>query len=443
MQKELLEFFIRFKKSLIYRDFILDLFSKSELQSLSNDDINIEDMTINNTPDDFKTYPGKLFLVANKLYFISEKSDTLKFEKATFKLSQPLLIPSDEIEITSKDIENYKGSPLKTKIGRFFSNQVLLVDNFGSVIPYVNELWDIRKIEKIMIEETINDNIKIDQIKSYINSIYYLSGFIELFTPGFSKKSLSTSKKVKQRKKELLEKYKDQLDDPNIMLKIENELIALDKDYLKGDESMKFLGPSSASFDVHRKKMFLLHGMTKAFGEDSKDFNFVESNLDEGWTKEDMPALFNDIRSGVYDRAVNTAKGGAETKFIGRMFQESKIVMDDCKTKKGIPILLTKDNIDKFYYRNIIVDGKLILLNKSNASKFINKKVLLRSFLYCTAKDGYCFTCADQRFKKLNLKHLNFLPIKITSSFLTQSMKSMHGKTIDAHTLTSLDRFLI
>ena len=446
MEKNLAKYLIRFKNSLKYRDFILDLFSKSEIKSLEANNVNLDSKTIVSVPDGFFVYPGKLFLLSGSLYFISEvdeKTNISKFEKADFKLNQPLLNPSDKMTIASKDIENCTASSLETTVGRFLANQVLLVDNFGNSIPYVNEQWNVRKIERIIAKKAIDDEVNINQIKSYLNSIYYLSGFVELFTPGFSKKSLTTSKEVKKRKKELIEKYKDKLDDPNVMLKIQNELIALDKKYLKGDESMKFLGISSRSFDVHRKKMFLLHGMVEAFGDDTKDFNFVKSNLDEGWSKEDMAALFNDVRKGIYDRAVNTAKGGTETKYLGRMFQESKIIMDDCKSKNGIPVLLTKDNIEKFYYRNIIVDGKTILLTESNASKFINKNVLLRSFLYCRAKNGYCFACADQRFKKINLKILNLLPIKISSSFLTQSMKSMHGKSIDSHTLTSFDKFLI
>jgi len=447
MDKNLLDFFIKFKKSFIYRDFVLDLFSKSVIQEFQIDEKDFEAKLIPNNKK-LNMYPGKLFVFKGNTYYlinIDNDDSNYSYEKVNFKITKPLFHPSDKFILKEGMIENYiDKKPIETTIGKFFSNQIILVDVFGDTIPYVNEKWNVRRVEKDIVNACLNDEITVQQIKEYINNIYYLSGFVELFTPGFSKKALTVSKEIIKRRNELFKIHKNELDDPNVMLAIEKELIELDKKYLKDDVSNKFLSVKSRkAFDVSRKKMYLMHGMTETFGDNTKEFNFLKSNLDNGWTKEDMPLLFNDVRKGIYDRAVNTAKGGAETKFLGRMFQESEIVMDDCKSKKGITVHLTEMNISRFFYRNIIVGDKLVLLTENNASSFLNKTVMIRSFLYCLAKGGYCYACADARFKQIGLKVLNLLPIKITSGFLMQSMKSMHGKTVDSYTIDSFDKFLI
>ena len=74
MEKNLAKYLIRFKNSLKYRDFILDLFSKSEIKSLEANNVNLDSKTIVSVPDGFFVYPGKLFLLSKSLYFISEMS---------------------------------------------------------------------------------------------------------------------------------------------------------------------------------------------------------------------------------------------------------------------------------------------------------------------------------------------------------------------------------
>ena len=173
MEKNLAKYLIRFKNSLKYRDFILDLFSKSEIKSLEANNVNLDSKTIVSVPDGFFVYPGKLFLLSGSLYFISEvdeKTNTSKFEKADFKLNQPLLNPSDKMTIASKDIENCTASSLETTVGRFLANQVLLVDNFGNSIPYVNEQWNVRKIERIIAKKAIDDDDSSNNVTVTVNT---------------------------------------------------------------------------------------------------------------------------------------------------------------------------------------------------------------------------------------------------------------------------------
>jgi hypothetical protein len=318
----------------------------------------------------------------------------------------------------------------------------VLVRSFKDVIQYINEPWNIGKLESIIAEFVIDKKITPSQVLDYIDNVHSIGGYSDFCVPALSEKAITPNKQVIARKKELLKQYENQLDNPVVMLKIENELVSLDKDLMKGDISTGFL-IDSKNYDIQRKRMFNMLGMVESFGDETIKYNFGQTDLNSGWKTSELDILANDTRRGSYNRAKSTAKGGAESKFLGRTFQESRIVEDDCGTIKGLNVLITNENAAQFINRTIIDAKKQILLTKENISSYIDKTVVVRSPMFCRSKFGYCYICMDARFKAIGIKLLNILPIQIGSNFLNSSMKSMHGRKMTMIELTNINEFLV
>lgn len=184
-------------------------------------------------------------------------------------------------------------------------------------------------------------------------------------------------------------------------------------------------------------------GLVETFGDDVKGYEFGSFNLNKGWDLKQMDIISNDIRRGSYNRAKSTALGGYESKVLGRNFQDSTIVDDDCGSKRGLKVFLNQYNIKQFYYRNLIINNELVELNENNAWDYVDKEVEIRSPMYCNSINGYCYTCMDNRFKKLNIKLFGVSTIAIGSIFVTMSLKAVHGTKVDMYEMKDLNDLLI
>ncbi len=414
-----LDLILKYPDLLMRRDFIVDAFSESVLQTEA---------------EVKERYTGKIIIEGKVIkVIIDDEVQPLSAGKA------PFLAFEDKIKVPEGVVVNAKGS-ITTTIGRLLINHYLLSIPFGDVIPYINESWNNKAVEKLIIDALLLDKITTDSVYLYINSLNQLVTYSDFCVPAITSKAITVDPKVVALRKKLLTQYKDQLDDPMIMMKIEKELIALDKETLKGDISNDFM-ISGKNYDNHRKRMFLGIGMVGTFGEEGNGHNFIKGDLDSGWDLNDVDKLSNDIRDGSYSRAQSTAIGGSISKSLGRTYQDSRVVMDDCKSKLTLSIHLTTTNKDDYLFRTIITGASTVLLTPENISKYINKTVKLRSPLTCKAKTGYCYTCLDYRFKKLEVESLNVQIIGIGSTILSDSMAKMHVSTVSAYELDSIDQF--
>jgi hypothetical protein len=429
MKKELINLLFTYKEQLLNKDWIIDLFSKSVLLTL-------DDLPSN--PSIYEVYEGKLLLVDDFVHYVSEITDDLKVSDTIklFKYNEddtPFLSMQDTIDVPAKTLSNLSHD-VSTTVGRYLLNYILLEHPFGDKIPFINDKFDLAQLETIISKKFLDDELTISQIDRFLKNEFFLSNYSEFTAPSLSIASITVDQKVIDLRDTLFEKYKDKLDDPEVMIEIEQKLIELDKEILSKDPDKGFL-ISGKNFTTHRKRMFLTMGILPAFGDD-KPFNFAASNLNEGWSKEDLPVLFNDIRNGSYSRGKETAKGGTETKYLGRAFQETKIVEDDCKTTLGFDVVLTdglldENNTSNFMYRYCIYKGTTIEITDKTKDKLLNKRVIVRSPQFCQSSNGFCYKCMDTRFKKLNIVRLNTLAISIGSTFLQNSMKKMHGSKVD------------
>ena len=207
---------------------------------------------------------------------------------------------------------------------------------------------------------------------------------------------------------------------------------------MKGDVCTGFLITDKA-YDVQRKRMFIMLGLMESFGDDVQTFNFGKTNLNDGWNKDEIPLIANDIRKGSYGRAIATRDSGAEAKMLQRNFQDSKIIEDDCGTKLGILTDITSDNKSSYLYRHIVENNKLVLLTENNIEQYIGKRVTMRCARYCQSKNNYCYTCMDYRFKSMGIELLNSNPSAISSTLTSMSLKKMHGSKISTFEINTLN----
>jgi len=398
--------------------------------------------------------PGKLYVDGDITYVVETCIDNRILTTSTISLPENYKLSFyDRITLNKGMIENYNGSPIETTLGVFLLNYVVLVRPFDAIIPYVNGEWNIKKIEDDIVKKVIDKLITPKQVLQYINHVYFLSSLNDICVPTLSEKCITSNDDVSARRDELFEQYKDQLDDPNIMVKIEEELIKLDREKMKGDICTGFL-IKGKNYDVQRKRMFTMLGLMESFGDEKTSYTFSKTNLNEGWNMDELDLLANDIRKGSYSRAKSTALGGAESKMLGRNFQDSAIIEDDCGSMRGLPILLTKENSSRFVYRNILIADQLTRddngknlsikeLTPENIHEYIDKTVIVRSPMYCNTVGGHCYTCMDTRFKKVGVKMLNIYPISISSTMVTTSLKAMHGTSVSLLELDDLNKLLV
>lgn len=426
---------IKYRKNFKQREFILDIFT-----TCTKTEVDIDENGLGIIKDkDADYYAGKIVANDNINYFVESVSEEgLTLSKINFDLP---LSPQDTLVINKEDMSNVS-KKVTTSIGNLLINTVLLEDPFEDIFEFINEVrFPINDFEKDIVRKALTNEITVEQMNKYINNLFTIGHFTEPFVPSFTEKSLTVDKKVKQRRDELLEKHKDELDDPVVMSNIESELISLDRETLKDDPSYNYLNPNGKAFDISRKKCLIVGGMMADF--EDKEYEFIPKSLDEGWDVSHMDIAMNDIRKGIASRAMETAKGGEETKFLNRVFQDSRIVEDDCGTKRTIKVIPQNDTIDSFLYRYVKTGSKYTLMTDENKSSFIGKEIELPSPMKCQSKNGYCYRCIDQVLKQLETTDLSPSLVAVGSVFLTESMKKMHGVKTKVNDISDLDQFIL
>lgn len=108
------------------------------------------------------------------------------------------------------------------------------------------------------------------------------------------------------------------------------------------------------------------------------------------------------------------------------------VVLDDfgsdCKTTNTLEIIITNKTKNDLMYRYIVEGSKLILLTNDNIDKYLNKKVKLRSPVYCIG-DKLCNKCAGDLYYKLGIKNVGLSTTRVASTLLNMSMKKFHNST--------------
>jgi hypothetical protein len=145
-------------------------------------------------------------------------------------------------------------------------------------------------------------------------------------------------------------------------------------------------------------------------------------------------------RKGIMDRSRSTSVTGYLTRKI--VYACASVLLDpdlnDCGTKRTIPVKITKDNAMLLYGRYMIDSkGKKILFGPDNQDQYIGKTMDLRSPIYCKSKK-LCKTCYGDLAKFYGTPFVGILAANALGERGSQEiMKTFH--CLDASTGVFLD----
>lgn len=205
----------------------------------------------------------------------------------------------------------YLGFTGKTTIGRLIYNK-LIIENckLEEVVGYVNEpITDGKNkfIEKLIANGLKEDKVSVDNMYKYVDARDWLGLQLHaVICTSFTLRSLTKPKEVDDLHKELLKKYKKELDnnDEKVSEIIEKSLIAKTKEVLKDDVGMDlYLSGARGSIDNNFKNINLTRGAVKNL--QTNGYDVIKGSLMDGLDKKDIAAHSNAILLGAYPKAVS------------------------------------------------------------------------------------------------------------------------------------------
>ena len=381
--------------------------------------------------------PYRLVQTPTAYFYIDPENNNQLYPIDDAIPGEPLFNIKDKISLKANELPNLSVDIITT-YGRVLFNCAVLVNAFNNKIPYINTRVSASELEKIilpLLKDTPNtdnkdDNfIYIDEYLRFCDSMFYLGAFTQLCVPTATKKVITAAPGVIELKNKLLEQYKDTLDDPATIAKIDAELVQYDKDYMKGDLGEGFLINNEAYSKV-RKKLFSMHGAESGL-ENKVEVDLIPNSLSQGWDINKFPEMNNSLRSGIFDRGTETMKGGEAFKWLQRSSSNINITIKDCGTKLGNTITITDSNYNYLVGFNIFTNsGPLMINDDTEAKQYIGKTVTVRSPMYCKVdKTDYCHTCVGRNLSD-NPTGASVAITGFGSILMLLSMKKMHGRVL-------------
>ena len=94
----------------------------------------------------------------------------------------------------------------------------------------------------------------------------------------------------------------------------------------------------------------------------------------------------------------------------------------------------------KLFEDRYIVEGdKLVQLTKEVIDKYVNKKVKLRTIMYCKGGNHPCSKCVGEGWYKIGIRNIGLSSMKVASTMLNLNMKKFHNATADLYNLNIND----
>lgn len=341
-----------------------------------------------------------------------------------------------------------------TTFGIWIFNIFLLRDFDFSFIfgGYVNENINAKSFKKMhqkIIYALMENKISTENYEKFVIYTDFLMPWETFLTPTQSEKLLSFTKEVEVLKKKLVEENKEAIDagDPVVAEKIEKQLLDFALEYLKDDPSLDgYLSGAGGTLGNNFKNMYLMKGAVRNPDPNAKkEFDISTSSFIDGISKDDYAILANSLTGGPYSRAKKTELGGYWEKLISYAMNTIKVDApnSDCGTDKYLEITLTPDLISAFMYSYIIKsNGDLEELTSDNIDKYINKKIKVRSALFCKSKTGVCHHCAGNFFYRRGNPNMGLACASIATVLKLKSMKAFHNSTINTIEINPLKAFL-
>ena len=385
---------------------------------------------------------------ATKQYFLKLKSKDIgiKFLTELFgwrsvmdpETKKPKFIPpkyKQNTLLTLNAHEYINETEVHTNLGIFIFNKILIEPYISKIIPggYYNEVLDKKGRGKLF--DIISDALKYKKItpeetwpflKAYE---FYTTKGVTIFSPSYTEKIIIPGASYIKEKNEF---YKNN-PNPTVaeVVEMEESIIAKAQKDLGTDPGMPlYASGARGSFDDSYKNISFEVG--PVFNPESGEFEVMKSNLIDGISKEDIPKAGNMVINGQYPKSVATADSGYRAKQFNAVFQSLMVDEDgtDCGSKAYIEVLLTDSNWKTFEFQNIITEKGLVPLTEDNHSKYVGKRVKMRSPM-CCLNTKFCSACAGRRPYILEMPYIGLQLNTIPNRFLEAGMKRFHVSKIE------------
>ena len=204
--------------------------------------------------------------------------------------------------------------PFYTTVGLWIFNRAFIEKDLFDLFQYINDPITKKvhgKINNELSYAVLEDKISLDVLKKFEQKVQKFMPLVSVLSASYTDKMLTITESVDKKKKELLKKYKEGIDnqDPKVMNVIEKALLDYSKELLKDDPSMDmFDSGARASFGNNFKNMFVSKGAIKN-PDPTKGYDLITSSYMDGVTKEEYPAFAASLSAGPYSRAKKTETG--------------------------------------------------------------------------------------------------------------------------------------
>lgn len=353
-----------------------------------------------------------------------------------------ITIPTDSYGPAGK--RNKK--PFVTTVGIWVFNKYFIEPHLFDLFKYINKTVDkkiFKNINNKISECVLEDKLPIEAMKDFMMKTQKAMPYISILAPNYTDKMLECTVIIDKKKKELLEKYKEQLDagDAVVADKVEKELLNFALDYMGDDPSMDmFISGARGTIGNNFKNMFVMKGVIKDPDPNAKQkYKVAQSNYIDGIIPEEYALFANSLAAGPYARAKKTESGGYLEKLFLRAFQH--LTLDppgsNCGTKRYLEVELSPKNIGLWMYSYVIgPGGQLTEITSDNKDKYIGKKVKLRFSALCESKTGICNKCMGNLYYRLGYKQNAGTSLtQIPSVQKNISMKAFHDSTQQLYTM--------
>lgn len=400
---------------------------------------------------DYKEFKEKNINERDWLISLFSHKREMKPDGKGFNVLPPLIPIEGYFNLPANTLPNQPETILTTA-GLYIFNMYVIAAAFKHKIPYINHELNAGSLDSLnsdiaslMLENKLE--IK-DEVEIYQNNCTFISYLTEMLMPGLSLELIEELPEIKKKKKELVTKFKSEIDNGDAGFyaeNIEKPLLEEAEKILKNDESWDIYSlKKKPSFGNNYKSNLISVGPIKNSITDG--FDIVSNSYGDGVEIDKYQAYCNQLISGTSSRALATARGGYMTKLCFSAFSNIKLdeIGSDCGTKKYLEMELTKDDA-KFLLYSFIIDpsnkDKLIELTPENIKKYIGQKIKLRSPLYCIDKGKYCNHCFGNLYNRMGIENVGLTLGRIGNSILYISMKSFHDQSIKTYNL-KLDPYI-
>lgn len=381
---------------------------------------------LNLTPDDIDSK-----LMMNLFGHTSKKVD------GKVVIKKPRFNTTDELTLNAGEYINKE--KVKTTVGKFIFNKFIVEVKFKDVLGYINypiTKSSIGRMENELAKALLTDRITQEDMSDYLNRIQWLGlRFTSVLCGSLSPKTIKAHPAVIQEREKLLKENRESIDNGDIhtIVEIEKKLLKKASEVLMGDSGMNlYHSGATGSFENNYKNMSVIKG--PIYDPVNDKFDIIDKNLNEGIRKQDLTPYANSVVTGAYPKAVGTQVAGYLSKQITAAMQS--VILDkagsDCGTKGYITITLSDKLKNDFIYRYIITGKTLLILTEDNIDKYYGKEVQVRSPLYCI-NSKICNKCAGDMYYKLGLTNLGLTSVRVSSALLNLSMKKFHDSTVKTY----------